>query len=336
MELCQEFLIEQIFTCCKRPIHKRYQNVYNAECPICKEGKSSGRSRRLFYFPDKRYFFCHNCSKSWNPIEWVKEVSGLTFAEIIKENDKKSNDQTITKKPFQVVVKSQLVADLPNLPEGSVDLEDDSQRRFYSSDNNFTKALKYCEDRRLFTSVNRCKKFFVSLDDKIHKNRLVIPFYDSQEKIVCYQTRALNQDQQPKYLTKFGDKTIFNINNVNYEIPYIFVFEGPIDSMFVQNGVAMASLSPTERQVDELNSLFGYEKIYVFDNDKSNKQTSKKIEKHIKSGKTIFVWPQEFSKFKDINEICCELRLNEFPWKFIVKHSAKNESAMLKQKLLSC
>ena len=106
--------------------------------------------------------------------------------------------------------------------------------------------------------------------------------------------------------------------------------------MFVQNGVAMASLSPTERQVDELNSLFGYEKIYVFDNDKSNKQTSKKIEKHIKSGKTIFVWPQEFSKFKDINEICCELRLNEFPWKFIVKHSAKNESAMLKQKLLSC
>jgi len=104
--------------------------------------------------------------------------------------------------------------------------------------------------------------------------------------------------------------------------------------MFVRNGVAMASLAPTEKQLQQLSNLIGFELIFVFDNDKNNKQTAKKIEKYIKDKKKIFIWPKEFSRFKDFNEICCSLELDEIKWKFIVKNTAAGPEALIKQKLL--
>ena len=328
MELNQEFLIETFYSYCKRPLHKRYQNVYNAECPVCKEGKSSGRSRRLFYFPSKQYFFCHNCSKSWQPFEWVKEVTSLTVPEILKRNREKSGEITIYKKPEPI--KQVIINDLP---EDSIDLTDSTQVEFYK-DNKFVKiALQYIESRKLLTAINTCRKFYISLTDKIHKNRLVIPFINDN-KTVCYQTRALTQNQFPKYLTKFGEKELFGLSNIDSSIPYVFVFEGPIDSMFIKNGVALAALSPTEKQAQQLSNLIGYQQIYVIDNDKNNKQTSRKVDKFIKEGKTVFVWPKDLIRFKDFNEICTELELNEISWKFVVSNSFKGQQALLKRRLI--
>ncbi len=332
MELNQEFLIEIFYTHCKRPIHKKFQNVYNAECPVCKEGKSSGRSRRLFYFPNKQYLYCHNCSKSWRPLEWVKEVSSMTVGEILTKNAQKIG-QTVNTATKSVALISN--KPIPDLPESSIEITDQQQFDFYKENKYIRLALQYCEERRLLTAVNSCNKFFVSLEDRAHKNRLIIPFFNQNKKVVCYQTRSLTQNQFPKYLTKFGEKELFNIDNVREEIPYIFVFEGPIDSMFVKNGVAIASLSPTEKQLQHLNTFFSHELIYVFDNDKNNKQTEKKIEKHINSNKRVFVWPKEFLKFKDFNEICCSLNIDEIPWSFVVKNSLIGTEALIKQKLAS-
>lgn len=256
----------------------------------------------------------------------------MTIPEILKRNKEKAGE--IDNIPTLVEQTTEKIeAIIPDLPEGSVDLTDSSQVEFYKN-NKFVKlALEYCESRRLLTAANSCKKFYVALEDRVHKNRLVIPFYGDNNKVICYQTRALTFNQFPKYLTKFGEKELFGLNNIDSSIPFVFVFEGPIDSMFVKNGVAMASLSPTERQLQQLNNLIGYEQIYIFDNDKNNAQTSKKIEKFIKAGKQIFIWPKEFSRFKDFNEICCSLELNEIPWKFVLKNSAKGTEALIKQKL---
>jgi hypothetical protein len=332
VELNQEFLLETFFSYCKRPLHKKYQNVFNAECPVCKEGKSAGRSRRLFYFPLKNYLYCHNCSKSWNPFEWVKEVTSLTVPEILKRNKQKASDGTqvnikVTAEPIKSVV-------IEDLPTESIDLTSSHQIDFYQTNNYVKLALEYCNSRRLFTAVNTCNKFFISLTDRVHRNRLVIPFY-KDNKVVCYQTRALTGKQFPKYLTKFGEKEVFGIDNIKADIPHVFVFEGPIDSMFVQNGIATASLTATEHQNRQINSLIGYEVIYVFDNDKNNSQTSSKIQKHIKDGKKVFIWPKEFREFKDFNEVCCKLELDEIPWKFVVKHSCRDAEALLKFKLSS-
>ncbi len=334
MQLNEEFLVELFYTHCKRPVHKKYQNTFNAECPVCKEGKSAGRTRRLYYFPNKQYFYCHNCCRSWRPLDWIKEVAHLTFPEIVKRNNEKI--QEIPQQKIKTVKEPATVLELEDLPTNSIDLTDPRQIEYYKHSKFVKLAKEYCEQRRLFEAVNSCKKFFVSLEDKVHKNRLVIPFYDESNQVACYQTRALTNNQFPRYLTKFGEKGLFNINNVASEVPYIFVFEGPIDSMFVRNGVAIAALAPTHKQETKLRSMLGYELIYVFDNDKNNKQTAKRIEKHIKEGKRVFMWPSEFRQFKDFNEICCQLKMNEIPWQFVVKHSASGPEALIKQKLATC
>ena len=332
MELHPEYLIEVFYSYCKRPLHKKYQNVFNAECPVCKEGKSAGRSRRLFYFPSKQYFYCHNCVKAWRPFDWVKEVTSLTVPEILKKNQEKITEAETSSSNIQPKQKLELKP-VSDLPENSIDITDEFQYDFFRSNKFIKLAKEYCEKRRLLTAANSCNKFYVSLEDKIHKNRLVIPFFGENNKVVSYQTRALVEEQFPKYLTKVGEKELFNVNNINSDVPYVFIFEGPIDSMFVKNGVAMASLAPTEKQLQQLKTLIGYEIIYVFDNDKNNKQVDKKIKKYIKEGSTIFCWPEEFKKFKDFNEVCCSLELDEIPWQFVVKHSAKGNQALLKHTL---
>lgn len=340
MDLSSEYLIEIFFTYCKRPLHKKYQNVFNAECPICKEGKSAGRVRRLFYFPHKQYFYCHNCARSWKPMEWLKEVTHLSVAEILKENQKRitssSSNFLITKNKVEseqkLTTNTEDNLESLSLPDNSIDLSDVSQINFYKNNKVVQAAYSYCNERRLFSAINSCNKFYVSLDDKIHKNRLIIPFYYNN-KIVSYQSRALFDKQNPKYLTKIGEKEVFNIDNVDCAVPYVFIFEGPIDSMFIKNGLAMAALAPTQKQMQQLNNMVGYEQIYVFDNDKNNKQVSRRIEKHINSGKRIFIWPKEFKKYKDLNQLCCELKMNEIPWMFVVKNSFKSKEALLKYTL---
>lgn len=332
--LPQDYIIQNIYSYCKRPTYKKYQGVYNAECCVCNEGNSSGSKRRLFYFPAEHYFYCFNCSRSWNEINWLQEVSGKQYFEILKES-KQFNGSTNLVDMLSSQVEVKVPIKVPSIPEDSVDICDDQQCDYYKGTSQYRvleTALNYCNTRKLFTAVNRPKSFYISFSDYVHKNRLIIPFYSESGKIESYQSRVLIGDEYPKYLTKFGDKCLYGENNIDSSIPYIFVFEGPIDAMFVKNGVAIGGSTLTEKQETFLNKCFGQEIIFVYDNDKNNKEMDKKIQTLIKQNKKLFMWPKELQKFKDINEICCSLDLNEFPYKFIVENSYSGIEAQLKKR----
>ena len=332
--LPQDYIIQGIYSYCKRPTYKKYQGVYNAECCICKEGNSAGSKRRLFYFPAEHYFYCFNCSRSWNEINWMQEVSGKTYFEILKDSNQFKGTTNLTEL-LSSHTEVKKVYNVPTIPEDSVDIYDDSQCDYYKGTSQYSlisKAIDYSSKRRLFTAVNRPKSLYVSFNDYVHKNRLIIPFYSESGKIDSYQSRSLTGDEYPKYLTKLGDKCLYGENNIDTTIPYIFIFEGPIDAMFVKNGVAVGGSTITEKQETFLNKCFGQKIIYVYDNDKNNKEMDKKVRSLIKQNKKIFIWPRELQKFKDINEICCKLELNEFPYKFITENSFSGIEAQLKFK----
>jgi len=333
--LSQDYIIQNLFTYCKRPVYKKYQGVYNAECCICHEGSSSGQKRRLFYFPGERYFYCFNCSRSWNEINWLQEVSNKSFAEILKDSKQQCTNVNLVSLLSSQPDNTKNNYDIQPIPEDSVDICDNAQCEYYKGTSQYSileKAINYCVSRRLFQAVNRPKSFFVSFSDFVHKNRLIIPFYSENGKIESYQSRVLTGDEYPKYLTKFGDKCLYGENNIDTSIPYIFVLEGPIDAMFVKNGVAVGGATITDKQETFLNKCFGQEIIFVYDNDKDNKEMDKKIQNLIKRNKKVFIWPKELQKFKDINEICCSLDINEFPYKFIVENSYSGIEAQLKFK----
>lgn len=334
--LPQDYVIQNIYGYCKRPVYKKYQGVYNAECCICHEGSSSGSKRRLFYFPAERYFYCFNCSRSWSEINWLQEVTGKSFHEILK--DTKSFDTSVNLVTMlSSVDETKETVSIPVIPEDSVDIFDSSQCDYYAGTSQYKvllKAIDYCRRRKLFTAVNRPASLYISFTDYVHKNRLIIPFYSVDNKIESYQSRSLCGDEYPKYLTKFGDKCLYGENNIDPTVPYVFIFEGPIDAMFVKNGVAIGGSTLTEKQETFLNRCFGQEIIYVYDNDNNNKEMDKKIKTLIDKNKKVFIWPKELQKFKDINEICCQLDIDEFPYKFIVDNSFTGIEAKMKFKAL--
>jgi len=330
--LPQDYVIQALYSYCKRPVYKKYQRTYNAECCVCGEGGSTGRKRRLFYFPDDRYFYCFNCSKSWNELSWIHEVSKKTIHEILKDTKTFHISPEIQNKIAKQneSVKQITVA---TIPDDSIDICNLAQVEFYKDNKFVKKVIDYCQSRRLLTAVNRAKCLYVSFADKVHKNRLIIPFYGESGKIESYQSRTLDGDTYPKYLTKYGEKSLYGENNIDNNIPYIFVFEGPIDAMFVKNAVAVGGASMTKRQEAFIKKCVDKEIIYVYDNDKNNKEMSKKIKNLIKQNKKLFVWPKELKKYKDINEICCNLCLDELPYKFIVQNSYSGVEAIMKQKV---
>ena len=331
----QDYVIQSLYTYCKRAVYKTGQSAYNAECCICNEGNSSGKKRRLFYFTQKRYFYCFNCGQSWNEAQWLQKVTNFSFFELLNE----SKQFTVEIKPEDKREESlvRIVQQVSSLPVGVIDLEDKIQIEFYKEQKKHFKklqhAIDYCNQRRLLTAVNRSKHFYISFDDKKHCNRLIIPFYDRDLKLSCYQSRALTSQQFPKYLTKEGEKCLFGEDRLDSSIPYIFIFEGPIDAMFVKNGVAMAGVDVSTKQQQFLNSCIGYEKIFVYDNDKDNKSLNKKILTRLKNKEKVFVWPKKFDQFKDINEVCCRLKLNELSWKFIADNSFSETEGVVKYTL---
>lgn len=130
--------------------------------------------------------------------------------------------------------------------------------------------------------------------------RLVLPFYDTSGQLSGVTCRAL-RGEALRYLTvkvKEDTPLIFGIGDINKSKP-IHVVEGPIDSLFVDNCIAVAGTS-----FGKLSNL-GLPKdklVVIFDNQPRNKEVCKLIEKNIDEGYNVVIWPQTIEE-KDINEM---------------------------------
>ena len=307
MKLPETYILGKFYAYSGEPEFKKYDNTYNACCPICREGKSWGKKKRLYYYPLTGSFFCFNCSRSWNAFNWIKEVCGLSYDEIKSEIIENKSGFDITDH-INFEKKSKKL--LPDLPYDSINLFDDTQVNFYKNHKFFQKALDYIKSRKLDVAINKSPYLYISLTDFFHKERLCIPFQDRNKKILFYQTRCLDETN-PKYLGKVGyDKTLFGIDRVDQDLDYIFIFEGPIDAMFVKNGVAAAGLTLNGTQTSQLMEFPFHKKIWVLDNPKYDSTAKKKTKDFIERGYSVFKWPLNW-EYKDFNEMAIKENLNE-------------------------
>jgi hypothetical protein len=296
------------------PEFKKHNGQYNAACPVCKEGKSLGKKKRLWYYPQTNTFHCFNCNQTWSAISWIRKVTGMSFEDIQMDISRNDFSVDILKKKDNVSFKKR---DIPDLPYDSINLFDSVQQQYYSKNKNFLKALEYAKVRRLDTAINRSLNLFISLTDFTHANRLCIPFYDRNKKVVFYQTRALD-NSEPRYLGKSGyEKTVFNIDKVNVDIPYIFLFEGPIDSMFVNNGVGIGGISMSKTQSTQLAEFPFHKRIWVLDNPIHDETAKDKIKELRSKNENVFNWNVGCG-YKDFNDWACFEDLDEIPYQKII------------------
>ena len=318
MHIPEAYVIQKLFSFAHTPTLQKSTNQYNAGCPICKEGRSTGRKKRLYYYIKTNSFYCFNCNRGWSAFSWIKEVSNCSAKEIQDEIISSNYRVELTSSIFNDKKKN---TDL-NLPFDSINLLDSAQINYFNDNPYIHNALTLIRNRKIDQAINRPNALYISLKDFIHKNRLCIPFYNRKNNISFYQTRSLD-GSLPKYLSKTNaEKSVYGINAVDINSDYIFIFEGPIDAMFVKNGVAVCGLSLTDTQKKELDEFPFHKKIWVPDNQHLDTAAKKKTEELLKNKSSVFIWPTNF-KYKDFNELALVLDQNQISEKFILKHTKK-------------
>lgn len=304
--------------------YNKHNQTYTACCPICREGDSWLKRKRFYFYNKTNSCYCFNCGYSAKLYKLYYDLTGKMMGKEGFENPKLMEQPA----PVQQVPES--------LPKDSINIFDTTQVYKNIRNNFFKQTLQYVCDRRLHSAINRPKTFWFSSMDFTHKNRLIIPFYDLNEKIAYYQSRKLPSDTSdlPNYLSKSGgDRSLFNINRVD-EYPYIFIFEGPLDACFIKNGVALSGINKsrnhmTDKQHEQLNNFPLHTRIWVLDNQNRDETARKKMKQLADTGQKLFVWPKNI-KYKDFNEMCMDLKQNSVDPQFVLENSYEGMRARVK------
>jgi hypothetical protein len=159
---------------------------------------------------------------------------------------------------------------------------------------NMYSQLYYSDDFKAFVDSFEVEKDIMEGD-----KRLIIPFFDKEGNLTGFQGRALGESKIRYITIKLMDDVprMFGINRVNEDKP-IYVFEGPIDSMFIKNSVAVAS-SSLESAAEYLDKS---KIVLVFDNEPRNKEIVKLMEHAVDNHFNVVVWPGIITD-KDINDM---------------------------------
>lgn len=324
MTIPEEFVIQKFYQHAGYPRYTKSTNTYTGGCPICREGNSWGRKSRLYYIPNDEVICCHNCGWYSSHINWIMEVDKISYKELMQQVERCDYEYGI---PRESNIKDKPTVD--DLPKDSINILNSTQLNYYKDNKVIKDIVSMIVDRRLNVATNKPRSLFVSLTDYTHKNRLIIPFYNHKNECVFYQSRRIYDDGTPKYLSKSnGDKTLFNYNNIQSGADNVFITEGPIDSFFIDNCVAVAGIqqksknSLTIQQVEQFDRLFLTQRVWVLDSQWLDQTSRLKTEELLTAGQCVFLWPSDVgTRFKDINEMCIHFKINKVSEKYILDNT---------------
>ena len=268
-------------------------NLYNFRCPVCGDSQKNKNKTRgyLYQVKNNTNFKCHNCGASMSLNNFIKTLDGTLHKQYTMEKFKEGH----TGKNFVVETpklefKKPVFKKSINLPKAS---------------SNPT-AKKYLENRKIdpdkfyyadkFKSwTNTQKKTF----DNVGRDepRIIIPMYDETKNLIGFQGRALDKSPN-KYITimiqeeaakAYGIETIDKNSTV-------YITEGPFDSTFVCNSIAMCGAD------GDVHSWGISNPVWIYDNEPRNREIVQRINRTIDSGDSVIIWPTNIME-KDINDM---------------------------------
>ena len=279
---------------------KKKTNLYNFRCPYCGDSKKRQDKARGYFFRigNEMIYKCHNCGAGRNLANFLKDHNMMLHDEYIMEKYK--SNTTKSKKRVRVdsiefetpVFKStQIDIDLEKVSE----LNTSHPAREYLTNRKIKDldSFYYCPKFKQWT--NSIKKSFDNL--KQDGPRIIIPLRDETGKLFGYQGRSLAPKAKIRYITIMLDESkpkIYGLDKINKE-EMVYVTEGPFDSTFIKNSIAMCGS-------DVELSNYDYEFVFVYDNEPRNREICAKIAKTIGKGQSVVIWPSSITE-KDINDM---------------------------------
>ena len=274
-------------------------HLYNCRCPICGDSqKNKSKARGYFYrVKNNTNYKCHNCGLNISFNNFLKQFDEPTHKQYVFEKFKESKtgkgfvsespedifSKVNTSKP---TFKKKVKIDLPSA------FDVDVSKRYLNTRAIFEGKFYYAKNFQEFVNTLKPGSFE---NTKYGEQRIVIPLV-RDGKLIGLQGRALSTNPV-KYLTIMLDEDelkVYGLDSIDKEKP-VYVTEGPFDSTFLRNAIAMCG-----SDVDL--STLDYQFIYVYDNEPRNKQIVDRISNQIDSGNSIVIWPSNI-RDKDINDM---------------------------------
>ena len=268
-------------------------DLYNFRCPLCGDSQKNKSKTRGYLYAVKTNtnFKCHNCGASMSFNNFLKKIDPTLHRQYTLEKFKEGH----TGKNF-VVEEPKFEFSKPIFSK-KLDLPKASSNQL---------AKEYLEKRKLnpekFYFANKFKEWVNTQKPTFNKivrdeSRIIIPMYDTQNNLIGFQGRTLGSSPN-KYITvMLSDDApkIYGLDQIDFTKP-IYIVEGPFDSTFIQNSVAMCG-----SDVD-IRSFSWSDYIWVFDNEPRNREIVNRISKTIDRGEQVVIWPTNIVQ-KDINDM---------------------------------
>ena len=278
---------------------KKTDYLFNFRCPHCGDSQKSKTKARAYLYRVKNdmFFKCHNCGQGQNLANFIKFIDPKLYEQYLLERYKKSAPATpkpkFDFKPTKFTNQTP-IDDLKSIK----DLPEDHPARLYCMNRKIPEKYfdKLFLSDKFMTLVNEVKPNTYKIT-KDHP-RLIIPFYDTTGKVFAFQGRAFGKEQ-PKYLTIKLDENkqkVYGLDKVNFQ-KHIYITEGPIDSLFIDNCLAAGGADLFLK-----NKIPNENITYIFDNEPRNKEIVNRMYKVIEQDFNVVIWPEDL-QLKDVNDM---------------------------------
>jgi len=268
-------------------------DLYNFRCPICGDSQRNKNKTRGYFYVVKNNtnFKCHNCGASLSFNNFLKQIDATLHKQYTLEKFKEGHtgrNFVVEEPKFEFnkpVFKRKL--DLPKASEVPAAKEYLERRKL--DPQKFYFAHKFKE----WTNTQKVTFDTIGRDE----SRIIIPMYNKDKNLIGFQGRSLIPNSV-KYITVMLDEEapkIYGLDEVDEQLP-VYVVEGPFDSTFVNNSVALCGSD------GDLGYFEGSDVILVYDNEPRNREIVNRIGKCISRGQSVVIWPSGIIE-KDINDM---------------------------------
>ena len=283
----------------------KHTNPYkiNFRCPICGDSqKSRSKARAWLLERDNKFsFYCHNCNASQGFSYFLKGQDMQLYNDYVADkfvgkanntikDTKQDDDKFKTKAP--VFNKTNPLAKIKKVSQ----LKHDHPIKRYINQRKIPPSHHYrlYFARKFKTWINEIiPGKFQSV--KHDEPRLIIPFLDEHGNCFGVSARGFDPDGIRYITIMFEDRPkIFGLDKVDQTQIY-YIVEGAIDSFFLSNAISMNGAEGNSNSAND-------NAVYVFDAEPRNKEICNRMEKVIKNGHKVCIWPSDIDG-KDINEM---------------------------------
>ena len=265
-------------------------DLYNFRCPICGDSKKNKTKTRGYLYTIKAdvNYRCHNCGASMTFSNFLKELDPVVHKQYVFERFKEGTTGrgTVVEEPIFKFEKPTFKTSIDLPLASTVDIS-----RIYLEKRKLD-PTKFYYAERFVEYVNSHKQ---KLNVKEHP-RIIIPLY-YENNLVGVQGRSLDSNSVKYITTIFYDEApkIYGLDSIRRGAP-VFVTEGPFDSTFLLNSIAMCGADGDVRKWGVSTP------VWVYDNEPRNPEITTRISNTIAKGDSVVIWPSNIHE-KDINDM---------------------------------